>query len=365
MKATKKNKEEPATQVAVLLTAMGKEAISVYKTFCWAEDDDKDKLDTVLKAFDNYFKPKRNVIYERFIFLQRKQKPGETFESFYTDLLRLVETCDYHAEEKGNIIRDQVVMNISSDTIREKLLHESGLTLERAVDMCRSMEATSSYLKSMSAMAIPTKECETVAAETEKVFAIPTMECDTITAHTMKATAKPRKQCQYCGQVHKPRSCPAWGRQCGYCGKMNRSRDVCRKAVKDRQAGIRTTDAERKREAENAISRGQGDDAAEAKCDYFAYALHGDNADSREWNIFLEMRGRGLKAKVDTGATCNVIPLAAYQVLCRHPPHPTSTHLTAYGGGKLDVCGQTTQEVLYNGIRRPLDFVVVRVTFSR
>lgn len=170
MKATKKNKEEPATQVAVLLTAMGKEAISVYKTFCWAEDDDKDKLDTVLKAFDNYFKPKRNVIYERFIFLQRKQKPGATFESFYTDLLRLVETCDYHAEEKGNIIRDQVVMNISSDTIREKLLHESGLTLERAVDMCRSMEATSSYLTSMSALAIPTKEYETVAAETEKAL---------------------------------------------------------------------------------------------------------------------------------------------------------------------------------------------------
>ena len=146
-----------------------------------------------------------NEIYERFIFLQRKQKPGETFETFYTDLLRLVETCAYHAEEKGNIIRDQIVMNISSNTIREKLLQESGLKLERAVDMCRSMEATSSYLKYLAASAIPTKGGESAAAEAEKAFAIPTMEWDTVAAQATTATIKPKKKCQ-CAQVHKPRA---------------------------------------------------------------------------------------------------------------------------------------------------------------
>ena len=98
---------------------------------------------------------------------------------------------------------------------------------------------------------------------------------------------------------------------------------------------------------------GQGEDADEAKRDHFAYAFHGDNAGSREWNIILEI-------KVDTGATCNVMPFAAYQVLCQHPPQPTSTKLTAYGGGKLDVYGKTRQDVFYRGLRRQLDFVVVR-----
>ena len=115
-------------------------------------------------------------------------------------------------------------MNISSDTIREKLLQESGLKLERAVDMCRSMEATFSYLKYMAASAIPTKGGESAAAETEKAFAIPTMEWDTVAAQATTATIKPKKKCQYCGQVHKPRACPAWGRQCSYCGKMNHAR---------------------------------------------------------------------------------------------------------------------------------------------
>lgn len=45
---------------------------------------------------------------------------GETFDSFYKDLLRLVETCAYHQEERRKVIRDQIVMNITSDTAREK-----------------------------------------------------------------------------------------------------------------------------------------------------------------------------------------------------------------------------------------------------
>ena len=135
---------------------------------------------------------------------------------------------------------------------------------------------------------------------------------------------------------------------------------MCRKADKDRHADLKTTATVGKKEAANAMCGGQGEDADEAKRDHFAYALHGDNAGSREWNIILEIKGRGLKAKVDTGATCNVMPLAAYQVLCQHPPQPTSTKLTAYGGGKLDVYGKTRQDVFYRGLRRQLDFVVVR-----
>ena len=64
----------------------------------------------------------------------------------------MVETCAYHDAEKSKIVRDQIAMNIVSDTVREKLLGESGLTLEKAVNMCRSMEATTQYLTCMAAL---------------------------------------------------------------------------------------------------------------------------------------------------------------------------------------------------------------------
>ena len=132
LKATKKDKESGPTQVAILLTAMGREAVSLYKTFTWADNGDKDKLEAVLAAFTTHFKPQTNEIYERFIFLQRKQRSDKPFDTFYTDLL---ETCAYHAAEKTKILRDQIVMNISSDTVREKLLAESGLTVEKHVPL--------------------------------------------------------------------------------------------------------------------------------------------------------------------------------------------------------------------------------------
>ena len=81
----------------------------------------------------------------------------------------MVGTCAYHAAEKSKILRDQIVMNISSDTVREKLLAESGLTVEKAVDMCRSMEATTQYLASMSTAGTSTKECDSEGASAHAV----------------------------------------------------------------------------------------------------------------------------------------------------------------------------------------------------
>ena len=188
---------------------MGKEAIAIYQTFTWA-DRKADELDQVLAAFSKYFKPKTNEIYERFMFLQRRQRQGESFETFYTDLLRLVESCSCHQNEKRKIIRDQIVMNIiTSDTTREKLLTEADRSLERAVDVCRSMEATTTYLTSMSATSPLTKKT------------------DSLTAHAVKSK-RPFK-CEYCGQVHLPKSCPAWGKACTYCNKLNHTDEVCRK----------------------------------------------------------------------------------------------------------------------------------------
>lgn len=56
---------------------------------------------------------------------------GKPFDAFYSNLLELVETYGYHAEEKLNIICDQMVINIQSDAIQEKLVTKATLTFER------------------------------------------------------------------------------------------------------------------------------------------------------------------------------------------------------------------------------------------
>ena len=305
MKATKKSAEEGQTKVAILLTAMRKDAIAIYKTMTWATPDESDKLDKVLESFSNYFKPKVNEIYERFTFLQRRQQQGETFDSFYTDLLRLVESCGYHQDERRKIIRDQIVMNITSDAVREKLLAEAALTLEKAADMCRSMEATTHYLNTMSATATSGKECESETA-------------------LAQAVRRKSGKCQYCAQHHKPRSCPAWYKQCTYFGKMNHLEEACKKAQRERRlnsqkqtAANQDTNSGRentklgtqrqpsqatssKREATNAVSPDRGytqqTDDDDGDTDHFAYTVLSSksrppNTGTKEWNIILEVGG--------------------------------------------------------------------------
>ena len=55
MNATKKSKEDGSTKVAILLTAMGKDAIAIYKTMTWAEDKDADDLAKVLECIQQLF----------------------------------------------------------------------------------------------------------------------------------------------------------------------------------------------------------------------------------------------------------------------------------------------------------------------
>ena len=102
----------------------------------------------------------------------------------------MVETCAYHNAEKPKIVRDQIAMNIVSDTVREKLLRESGLTLEMAVDMHRSMEATTQYLTCMAASSTTTKECDSEAASSARDKRIQSTLTDIVLLLHDKARAK-------------------------------------------------------------------------------------------------------------------------------------------------------------------------------
>ena len=86
--------------------------------------------------------------------MKRVQKVGEPFDTFATDLRNLIQTCEYHVEERENLLRDQIVLGISSDSVREKLFYADGgeakLTLPIAVDICKNSEMTVHLMQNVS-----------------------------------------------------------------------------------------------------------------------------------------------------------------------------------------------------------------------
>lgn len=55
-------------QSCTLLHVIGDEALEIYNTFEFAETEDKNDVKVIIKKFDDYFEPQKNVTFERHIF---------------------------------------------------------------------------------------------------------------------------------------------------------------------------------------------------------------------------------------------------------------------------------------------------------
>ena len=67
------------------------------------------------------------------------QEQGEKFDAYLIKLRHLTKTCEYGALEE-ELLRDRIVTGTSDNNVQAWLLSESGLTLDRAIDICRSTE---------------------------------------------------------------------------------------------------------------------------------------------------------------------------------------------------------------------------------
>ena len=107
----------------------------------------EERADTtkILERLTNYFEPKQNIIYQRYMFNSYTQELGEKFDAYLIKLRHLIKTCEYGAIE-DELLRDRIVTGTSNNNVRAWLLSESGLTLDRVIDICRSTEQAEQQL---------------------------------------------------------------------------------------------------------------------------------------------------------------------------------------------------------------------------
>ncbi len=126
------------TQVNTLLYSMGSEAEEIVASFGLSDADLK-KWKPVTDKLNDYFVPKRNIIFERAKFNQRAQLMGETVDSFVTSLHTLAETCQFGALH-DELIRDRIVVGLRDHRLSEHLQLDAALTLEKAITEARQRE---------------------------------------------------------------------------------------------------------------------------------------------------------------------------------------------------------------------------------
>ena len=326
--ATGINDKTDKVRVATLVTVMGRDCQNILRNLKIPEADKT--VDTICNKMKHYFQPTINVTYERYRFGTATQENSESIDQFLNKLRQLSLTCKFE-NLRDDMIRDRLVIGVADSKIRARLLREPELTLARALDICRTSEVTSEQLKSFD----PQGE----------------------TLHALKQ----RPRCQYCGDVHKPRECPAYGTTCRNCNKKNHFAKVCKSK--------RQTQNDKRPESPQK-SHGRGKHSAELKemrqteysSDDSVYSLSSGRR-SQYFTLLKFAKPAGdvaIRVQLDPGATVNVLTKDDYLKISAGPLEQTKTRITLFNGTRMKPpLGTTVMKCTTNGIVKRVRFQVV------
>ncbi|XP_051920030.1 uncharacterized protein LOC127599857 [Hippocampus zosterae] len=104
--------------------------------------DDASARDTVrdmMRTFDELWNPKRNETAARYAFFTRDQATGENVDEYVAELRALAGTCHFE-QLKDSLIKDRIVCGTNDSGLRERLLREENLTLDKCLKICRASE---------------------------------------------------------------------------------------------------------------------------------------------------------------------------------------------------------------------------------
>ena len=144
--ATEKNDKSDAIKSSILLTCIGKKGREVYNTFTFATDHDKMKFTKIIEKMDEFCTRRKNITFSRYKFFTCRQREGESFDDFVTNLKKLSQDCEF-GTLCDSLIRDVIIIGILDNRLREHLLREHDLTLENTIKHCKAAEETKQHAK--------------------------------------------------------------------------------------------------------------------------------------------------------------------------------------------------------------------------
>lgn len=377
MRAGELTEKSNEIKINTFLNAVGEEAIEVFDTLELTEDQRQD-YDAVIQAFENFCKPKKNTVYERFMFYQRKQKDGEPFDTFLMDIKRLARTCEFTDREQ-EMLRDQIVMGINDKKVQLRLLETSDLTYAKAVEKGRQGEATKEQIDTMNSKAAEVNEIRKSNTQShaasnngysnnnnnkrhgnssQKKTYTQTRRGDTQQKSNKSVNENKSEQtiCKYCNFCHKfgTKFCPAFGKKCNMCSKANHFASVCK--------------------MKNVSTLSVYDDSSydfDDNEEFMIATLHRngsrtDDAYSYPWIENIAVNNSSVSSKVDTGAGVDVMPMSVLKKIAPNAKiERTAITLRAFAGEKIRPIGTCLLPCSFRKMNLLVKFAIVDFDCNR
>jgi len=107
------------THKCVLLLHLGGNGNDVKEIFKTPKEG-TEKYRDICKKLTDYFQPKKNITYKRYVFKQAVKLKDESSINFITRLRGFAESCNF--TDPAEAVKDQFILSCSSTRLRQKLL---------------------------------------------------------------------------------------------------------------------------------------------------------------------------------------------------------------------------------------------------
>uniref|UniRef100_A0A2S2PCF5 RNA-directed DNA polymerase n=1 Tax=Schizaphis graminum TaxID=13262 RepID=A0A2S2PCF5_SCHGA len=368
-------------QVAIFLNLVGKEGLERYNTLTFDNVEDNKKIEQVLNAFQDYCKPKKNILHSRYIFYKRSQKENESIEEFLSACRGLIKDCEFKSHQE--ILRDKIVLDTRDGETRDKLIKQADVTLETAIETLRIAEIQLRELNQMKEIGEKQNEVNAVHSkvrggkrtyqaqhhytqnngnsghrgqyqtnhrqakgytqqeESQQVFK--NMGNFSVNNKKMNNNFKQSdKLCKFCNFMHGKGKCPAYGKKCLKCNKFNHFKSVCKSEI----AFVENVE-------------GLSNDS------YFCSTVYTMNTFAVSWSESILVENKSINFKLDTGSDVNLLTLNDFNLIKNNCPYKKLVvnrqpiNLLAYGGSNINTYFTVDLKVKLREKEYILNFVIV------
>lgn len=280
---------EDGKKVATFLSVMGPKTFNLLRNLVQPATPGSKTYKEIVDMLTGHFSPKPLIIAERFRFHKRNQEDGESVIVFVAALRRLAEHCEFK-EVLNDTLRDRLVCGLRNEAAQKKLLTESDLTLEKAINISVTMEMAS-------------KEAQQLNA-TGRVHKI---------ANSQSNTQGP---CFRCGKTgHLASTCWCKEMDCRQCGKKGHVERACRNKKtfeKSQKKDKRDYDQFKKKRQVHTVKYDKSSSSEEDMTVNTIRIMSVNEGSDCYW-AKANLEGHPVKMQIDTGSKASLVSYQIYK----------------------------------------------------
>ena len=356
-----------AKKRAVLLTVIGPQQFRLLKDLCAPASLTTKSFNELSKLLTDHHAPTPSKFLCRARFDSRTRQPNESISEYVAALRHLSRFCEF-GDTLSDRLCEKFVTGVNSPDIQRKLLLESDLKLEKAIQLAMSFQQSSDAARSLAPSEIHAVNSRLVNKH-QPHQSIPTYAKQPARSNPRSKSSNNYQKCHRCKGPHASHRCKFKLATCYKCGKQGHIAKAC--FAKSSSVAKSSQSRQYRNQKQHYVNSHQDyltQPMNHSTCENAQIDLQPDfnlfsvkSISHAPINVQVNINGKSISFQLDTGASLTVITKKDFDAVTGGSVSLQPCHkcLTTYTGDNVPVIGECMVHVSYNGQSVKLPLLVV------